>query len=243
VILNSMGGMTFGECINLRNMPQEKLKEAMRAYQGRSFLLLEGGEDINPDLYGEENTHSHYYGAWRDNHEIRCYHIARELSIPILGICRGHQLMAALEGGTLWQDIYTQIGVDHDYRHNIIFTDVAQTSGFLELMQSNPTGSPDRVNSLHHQGIKRMPLAGQVLATAPDGVVEAVLYPWGLSVQWHPEILGHIEMVEFMYRKFVYGDKNDVRPGHDNDGAGSRVPEFAESGNGRARREDAVLRT
>ncbi len=204
LIINSMGGMTF------HNLPAgmiqivagDDVEERMRA--GNCILLLEGGADIHPKLYGEENKYSYPYSR-RDDHEIRLYYMAREYNIPVLGICRGHQLMAALEGGTLYQDIEKQVGKDHDYSHSIIFTKYARMVGFTRLMESNPCGSPHVVNSLHHQAVKRVPPNARVLAYAGDLTPEALQYEHGMSVQWHPELLGHKEMLEYIRDTFLVG--------------------------------------
>lgn len=169
-------------------------------------LLLEGGNDISPTLYGATTTYTRGVSIVRDTREIDLYKRARKHHVPILGICRGHQLMAALEGGTLYQDIEKELGKRHDYEHTIKFTHAATASGFRELMESNPTGSPDVVNSLHHQAVKVVPTDGRVLAFAADMTPEAILYPWGLSAQWHPEFLGHVEFIQFMYDRFYSYD-------------------------------------
>lgn len=201
-IFNSMGGFTFhGSGFTqerVRTGALEDITAQLIQHIDDGFLLLEGGADINPQLYGEERTYTHFVSDTRDKHEIMCFLAARVVGIPILGICRGHQLMAALAGGTLYQDVECELGKRHAWYHDITFTQEARTSGFIGLMQSNPSGCPASVNSMHHQAVKRVPMSATPLAYHVDGTPEALLYPWGLSVQWHPEFMGHNEFIEYM---------------------------------------------
>lgn len=111
--------------------------------------------------------------------------------------------MTALEGGTLYQDLDIEAFGRHVSEHRINHTVHSMESGFYELMKSCPLGSPNVVNSYHHQGTKLVPSGAKVLATAPDGIVEALLYDNGLSVQWHPEFLGHSEFLTWMRDTFL----------------------------------------
>lgn len=178
------------------------VEDFIRNADAIKLLVLEGGEDISPYLYGQLSTHSHAGApSSRDMKETILYHAARALSIPILGICRGHQLVAALNGGTLHQDIERECKgrertrTSHIGRHGIIY----YADWFEELMQSNP-GGPRTVNSIHHQAVKDIPTNATLLALADDGVVEALWYEdlHVLTVQWHPEMLGHDELFEFV---------------------------------------------
>jgi len=214
-IINSVGSMTFHNIDGIQvRAPYacdvDQHREFLRPYVGNAFVLFEGGADIDPARYGETNL----YSSWsihRDRHEFPLYQAARELGIPMLGICRGHQLMCVAAGGTLYQDIHKQIGKHHASPHQIAFTSLAGTCGFYDLMRSNPPvwgrpGSPDVVNSLHHQALKKLPDDATVLAYHEDMTPEAVIYPYGMSVQWHPEFLGHIEFVDYMFDRFVTND-------------------------------------
>lgn len=197
-IIYSMGGMTFPsthgykESLAVQHTP-EVLRDLFTNHG--AVLVLEGGADISPSLYGQQNRHSSC-SLYRDQVEVELYEIAKECNAPVLGICRGHQLVAALEGGTLFQDLDAEGNGWHPYRHSITLTQAAIDSGFAKLMESCPVGS-GYVNSLHHQGINRMPASGTILGVY-DELVEAVLYPRALTMQWHPELLGHIEVLHFM---------------------------------------------
>lgn len=224
-VLNSQGSMTFPRRDGFTNVPLRDTGSAeniMRQLAGQAILVLEGGADINPKLYGEEITYTHWVSHARDEHEVFLFRLARELGIPMIGNCRGHQLMAALDGGKLYQDLEAELGRGHYGGHTVTFTDAAREKGFVDLMQSNPTGSPDRVNSLHHQAVRpdALPEHGVPLAYHLDGSVEAIWYPWGVGVQWHPEFLGHTEFLSYIVNQFMKV-QNAVQQRH-NDGARDR---------------------
>lgn len=142
-------------------------------------LILLGGSDISPFFYGQPSTYS--YGANRERDIIEWVLVRRALSmqVPILGICRGHQMLAVACGGSLYQDITIETGASHDGRHRL-----GKVSN--PLAKHLPTV---HVNSLHHQAIKTMPPGFQVAALSIDGIVEAIWRPGLLGVQWHPELL------------------------------------------------------
>lgn len=156
-------------------------------------LVLSGGADIDPALYGAEPDEN--LGALeqdRDEWELALFHAARERELPILAICRGAQLTNVACGGTLRQHVELDDGVGHpqwsaDARKPIHDVHV-EPNTILSTFLSPTTG----VNSLHHQTIDRVGEGLVVSATAPDGVVEGLELPGAdlLAVQWHPELLG-----------------------------------------------------
>lgn len=162
------------------------------------LLVLDGGEDVDPSVYGDiKLPHCGGTSRLRDAWEIKLYSAAVEMGIPVLGICRGSQLLCALNGGKLHQDIHVERGRAHSREHNIVFTPEATNSGLIELMESCPLGV-NRVNSFHHQGVKSLPDRAIILAHAHDGLPEAVLYPGkAFGVQWHPEYIGHREFLDW----------------------------------------------
>jgi putative glutamine amidotransferase len=163
-----------------------------------SVLLFEGGGDISPALYGQKLTHAHAIASERDTRETFLYTAARRLGIPILGICRGHQLVAALEGGTLYQDIWQDAGVNHGGGHLVRFD---AGTPFAEIMQSNPRGKPVETEA----GLQCM-VNSRVVGMSHDGLIEAIMYPFGLTVQWHPELMGHDDLPEWVFRSVKQGD-------------------------------------
>jgi gamma-glutamyl-gamma-aminobutyrate hydrolase PuuD len=105
---------------------------------------------------------------------------ALAMHVPIMGICRGHQMLTVATGGSLYQDIYTQTGRKRgSYRHHL-------TSVKKPLARYLPT---QVVNSLHHQSVKTVPPSFEIAALSQDGIVEAIWRPGMLGVQFHPELM------------------------------------------------------
>jgi putative glutamine amidotransferase len=160
-------------------------------------LVLSGGEDVDPELYGQpRHEHLSTVNRPRDESEIALVHAAREARKPVLAICRGPQLLNVALGGTLIQDIASLVpGAlphepegGHDVR-NVRTHEVNIRPGSRVAAAIGETRIS--VNSLHHQSIL-VPAPGlRVTATAPDGIIEAVESEdddwWVLAVQWHPE--------------------------------------------------------
>lgn len=148
-------------------------------------MMLSGGGDVNPSLYGEENLHSRLVDDPRDRAERALLTAFCAEGKPVLGICRGMQLMAVALGGSLWQDIRLQTGMDHVPNRDHVIT-VREASSFL----SNILPSQVNVNSLHHQAVRTLPPRFTVSAEAPDGIAEAMEATDGrplYAVQFHPE--------------------------------------------------------
>jgi len=157
-------------------------------------LLLTGGSDLAPQSYGEEPADPAWGGdRRRDLYELALVQTARERGLPILGICRGCQLLNVAFGGTLWQDITTQREdslVHRDsvsYDQNFHGLEMSSDSRLRELLGPDPI----EVNSVHHQGIGELGAGLRALAHAPDGIIEAIEAQTGyaLGIQWHPEWL------------------------------------------------------
>lgn len=158
-------------------------------------LVLSGGDDIAPTHYGEQPRDPAWAGnPRRDRLELALYRAARGAGKPVLGVCRGAQLVGVAEGGSLWQDLpslrpdtlvhrsqeaYDRLGHDLEI-------DESPRARFLSALFD---GEEAAVNSVHHQGLKGEPGALTVIARAPDGVAECYVHEdaWVLAVQWHPE--------------------------------------------------------
>jgi len=161
-------------------------------------LLLSGGGDIDPKIYGED-PHPSIWGLDmnRDRAELAMARWAAETDTPLLCICRGTQVLNVALGGSLVQDIPSMVkdSLTHMFseedtpRDKITHTVTVEPNSCLNgLLQSTVAD----VNSWHHQSIKRVGTDLRVVATAPDQVVEAIEIPghrFALGVQWHPEWL------------------------------------------------------
>jgi putative glutamine amidotransferase len=156
------GGLPI-QLLDLRE--REALEQAIAGCDG---LVLQGGADVAPGSYGEEPLRPEWRGdEIRDRHEIAAIEVALELGKPILGVCRGVQVLniehgVAVEAGSWLAGVY---------------------EGVPELL----------TNTVHHQAIKRLASGFEIAARAPDGIIEAIEDiaddRWMVGVQWHPEWL------------------------------------------------------
>ena len=159
-------------------------------------LLLTGGADIDPRYMGEEPDYSllHSVNPKRDEQELLLVRLADARSLPILGICRGIQVLAAALGGKVHQDLYAGIGgelLNHDQEpvergvatHDVELVEGSLLSGIFSARRL-------AVNTFHHQSVSAAPDGFAVTAYATDGVIEGMESVDGRSiigVQWHPE--------------------------------------------------------
>lgn len=158
-------------------------------------LLLTGGEDVAPSLFGAEpHPALGRVTPARDVWEIALVHAARQRRMATLGVCRGIQTLNVALGGTLIQDIPSALPdalVHEQPQPRDERTHVATVTPGSRL--ESLVGAEARVNSMHHQSIADLAPGFTVSAVAPDGVIEAVEWTadawWCLGVQWHPEEL------------------------------------------------------
>jgi len=151
-------------------------------------LLLQGGGDVDPSKYGGTTTSDHLYGidGLHDDLEISLVHAAIALDRPILGICRGVQVLNVALGGSLLPDLGARIPDRESHWDTYHPVTVTIGSRLSEAVGAAPT----RSHSYHHQALDRVAEDLDVVATAPDGVIEAVEHRrcrWVVGVQWHPE--------------------------------------------------------
>lgn len=157
-------------------------------------ILLTGGSDINPLYWGEEPIKGlHSINPRRDQQELLLVKFAYDRQIPMLGICRGIQTMNAALGGSLYQDIYSQMeniyvkheqDLDRSYASHSV--EITPDSLLHDLFKTDTLA----VNSFHHQAVKEAAPGFRVCARSADGVIEAMEsteFKSMLGVQWHPE--------------------------------------------------------
>ena len=186
-------------------------------------LLMTGGEDFDPlKWFGEEPVRGlGEVVPARDEFDVKLVRAAVAKGIPVLGICRGEQLLAVAFGGSLWQDIPSQVKDSYiKHRQGPTTGTVGTHSIAIEkgsLLAKILGKEKAVVNSFHHQAIKVVPKGFKVVATAPDGIIEAVersgrlapAYADGgaflLGVQFHPEVITNGGNPEFLpiFQKLV----------------------------------------
>jgi len=171
-------------------------------------LLLAGGDDCDPAVYGETPHPSvEPMDPRRQANDFTLARAARERGIPTLGICLGVQVMNVAAGGTLIQDIASSIDTEIDHaseptdrhRHEVFIEANTHLANILGARELN-------VNSSHHQAIGRVAENLRVTAHAPDGVVEGLedpAHPFYVGVQWHPEDLAREESASALFGAFV----------------------------------------
>ncbi|MFA5831440.1 MAG: gamma-glutamyl-gamma-aminobutyrate hydrolase family protein [Candidatus Paceibacterota bacterium] len=196
-----------------------KENELMKLADMAQGLLIPGGDDIHPKRYRVSEIHEKSAGISeeRDELEITFAGIFIEKKKPIFGICRGEQIINVAMGGTLYQDIPSEMQTDihHEYdnqtpkpdryaaeTHDVVFLEKTALASFFPVKKIS-------VNSLHHQAVKDIAPGLRIAAVAPDGVIEAIesedmLSRWILGVQWHPErTLEKCPENKIIFKKFI----------------------------------------
>ncbi len=189
-----------------------RTEDLRRAYEMADGILLAGGPDCDPLLFGEV-AHEKTEGIDpdRDSAELLLARWAAEDDKPLFGICRGVQMMNVAMGGTLIQDVPSQTirplrhAGDQTQRAQLLHTVCVEPDNRLSrIVGAGVVG----VNSFHHQAVGRIATGYLVTARSDDGVIEGIENPeltFNLGVQWHPENLaaaGHVEMIA-LFREFV----------------------------------------
>ncbi len=159
-----------------------------------SGLVLSGGEDVEPSRFGEEpRPELGEVSPIRDAMEWKALDAALAREVPVLGICRGMQLLNVYFGGTLYQDLPTELGQDvlhyqtapwGEHHHEVECT---QGSLMHDILGDCV---PLEINSFHHQAVKDLAPRVRCTAQAEDGLIEAIEsldHDWVVGVQWHPE--------------------------------------------------------
>ena len=176
--------------------PSLSLRAAEALLDGVDGLLLSGGPDLEPGYYGERPIPElgTTIPEW-DALEMALLRLALERGMPIFGICRGMQMLNVALGGTLYQDMLSQLGAD--FLNHWQTTPKSQVTHEVEVLNDSYLAKiTDRqtveVNSYHHQGIKGLADTLTVAARSVDGVIEAIesrdfSERWLVGVQWHPE--------------------------------------------------------
>ncbi|MGL4730395.1 MAG: gamma-glutamyl-gamma-aminobutyrate hydrolase family protein [Clostridium sp.] len=195
------GGIPF---IIPMNLDDEVIKSQLEMVDG---LILSGGHDVNPLEFNEE-PHQKLGGIYpeRDQFDFTLLRNAMDKKLPVFGICRGHQVINVVNGGSLYQDLSL---IDGCYiKHNQGELSNVQThTVYIEKdsVLNEVLGDVTTCNSFHHLAVNKVAPGFKVVARAKDGVVEAIERiekPLVMGIQWHPEMLAGVD--ENMLSIFKY---------------------------------------
>jgi putative glutamine amidotransferase len=169
------------------------IEEVLAAVHG---LVLPGGADLDPALYGETSVHPTVYGINhdRDHFEIELVRAAVARDLPVLAICRGIQVLNVALGGTLYQDVPDLHPAHVDHNQQVMPSEAhheiaLEPGSCLALAYGSHRVS---TNSFHHQGVRDVAPGLRAVGWSPDGLVEGLESPahrFVVGVQWHPEVM------------------------------------------------------
>lgn len=192
-----------------RSDDEQYIREVLDEVDG---VILPGGSDIDPALYNsypEKNLGN--ISPERDRWELKILKMAMKMKKPILGICRGFQLINIYYGGSLKVDVCGN-NDDSKIPHMALMVPKHYKTHQLQIKNNSRlaeifSGDEVAVNSYHHQAVDKVGEGLKVSATAPDGYVEAIEdpnYPYLLGVQWHPEMMAAKDPVQLkLFKDFV----------------------------------------
>lgn len=163
-----------------------------RKIEGADGVIFAGGNDFDPDIYGGDRSLVEEYNREDDEKSLELLDYCIKENKPILGICRGMQLINIYYGGSLYDDLEKQFSKEIIHRgsdktltyHEI---NIREGASLSKIVKSDRI----EVNSYHHEGIKDLAEGLSVSATSDDGLIEAIenpYYSYMLGVQWHPEL-------------------------------------------------------
>lgn len=202
-------------------IPLQMSEQTLRGiFERLDGLFLPGGEDLDPSAYGQERHPQ--LGApdqERDRTELLLTRWALQEGMPLLGVCRGIQVINVVCGGTLYQDLPSQRGdlAKHDYFPPTFerFRISHQVTIEPDSRLARALGTTHEVNSMHHQGIDVLGQGLRIVARAEDGLPEAVEVPplpFAVGVQWHPEELAKTNQLSgSLFAEFLRAAAGDWR--------------------------------
>lgn len=194
------------ELINV-DTSKNSLEAMLEMIDQSDGVVIAGGNDFDPSIYGGDESLVEDFSRGDDDKTIEILRHTIESEKPVLGICRGMQVINLYYGGSLYEDIPRQYGQSLDHRgenKSLVYHDVDMSGSYLsEIIKQDQM----MVTSLHHEAIKDLADGLRVEARSEDGIIEAILnpyYPYMLGVQWHPEIsYDDNEFSKAIFRDFV----------------------------------------
>lgn len=200
-------------------LPPADLRLVQRYAEMLDGLIVSGGKDIPPSLYGEA-THpqTDALSEERPLFEIQLVRLLRDRDTPVLGICYGCQLLNVAFGGTLIQDVPSQVqpplqhrrtsSAEPHARHRVT---LREGSLLRQILGRNEV----EIVSSHHQAVKQPASCFKITATAPDGVIEAIEVEdarFFVGVQWHPEMDPEAEATHALLHAFIRAASERIKP-------------------------------
>ncbi len=185
----------------------EDLETAELLWDRLDGILISGGNDVNPMIFGERIVKCGNLDSLRDNYEIAAMNFALKKGIPVLGICRGIQVINAGLGGKNCQDLPSE-----GYKpHTILVRKRNEPTHSVEIKDGTPLAEifgkkTVMVNSFHHQSAQELSPKLRLQAVSEDGVVESCYMPgkkFFMAVQWHPEMMYDSEEQLLIAKAFV----------------------------------------
>ncbi|NJL42769.1 MAG: gamma-glutamyl-gamma-aminobutyrate hydrolase family protein [Pseudanabaena sp. RU_4_16] len=180
-----------------------------RILQQVDGLILAGGGDIDPAIYGgDEHPTIYSVDAERDEFELALAEMVIAEGLPVLGICRGMQVLGVASGGNLVSHVPDRFGddilhrLDNPRRPTSHTVEVTAQSRLAQVLKVTNT----EVTSWHHQAVQSVSNGWSPVAFAPDGLIEAIEHqdhPWAVAVQWHPELLAHCPAQKALFYALV----------------------------------------
>jgi putative glutamine amidotransferase len=171
-------------------------------------LIFSGGGDIDPAIYnGVSHPTIYNIDPERDRFEITLAQLALATDIPILGICRGLEVLLVATGGNLIPHLPDEVGeivihrADqmHSIEHSVQIVSESRLAGIIGATEV-------KVFSWHHQAASTVPLEWRIVARAADGVIEAIEHkhhPWAIALQWHPELSIDDPLQQRIFQAFI----------------------------------------
>jgi putative glutamine amidotransferase len=204
------------EIVDLFTLSYSKSLQQMKTVDG---LLLSGGPDVHPGRFGKENESSRCeIELNRDTLEFSVYDYALKNNIPILGICRGMQLINVAQNGSLIIDLPHDKGTDSLHQNKSpedSYHDISIEQNTLFYSLTNITSG--NVNSNHHQGVDKLGDNLRASSRTSDGLIESFEWknkgnlPWMLAVQWHPERLENKSLSTPIALEFIAQIKKKIQ--------------------------------
>lgn len=194
----------FDDNIEILNLYPMGMDSAMKILSSCDGLLLSGGEDVYPGNYDKEfdTIRCGSFDTYRDSLEFNAIDMALQLKMPIVGICRGQQILNISMGGSLYVDVPTDIGPDvihrqQDWRNCYHDVFLVETSMLYDISRTQY----GKVTSNHHQGIDRLGMGLEITAYSADSLPEAISWKtrsdkgFLIAVQWHPERMDTLHLL------------------------------------------------